>query len=326
MRKLPKKARSKSGRLSIDTIDEPHVSNRRGVPLNKAYPAKAIEWYYPKNCGFGPEDFSYGSKIVAWWKCPIGHIYDMSILDRTLNDENCPFCLSRRVCKDNSLQGLFPKIAKQWHPEMNGELKPKDVFAQSNRKAWWLCPHGHSWKANINSRTGSGSGCPVCHDKRCLNLRNYPKLFKLFDRKKNPGLNIERLTETTEVWWRCDKGPDHSWCMTFKRRGDTLRCPYCSFRLPSVTNTLNKLYPELAKELHPTRNGKLKAKDIPSRKNYKVWWRCSKNSRHVWQSTVANRTINGSGCPKCWVEKRAGGYFKELAAERMKQAKKKKST
>jgi len=326
MPKSKAKGRSRTDAPQIESIVEPHRNNLRGVPLSKAYAEKASEWHYPKNCGFGPEDFSYGSKVIAWWKCPVGHVYDMRILDRTLKDSNCPFCNGKRVCKENSLATLFPKVAKEWHPEKNGELRPKDVIAQTHEKVWWLCADGHSWKAVVKARTGQGTGCPVCRDKRCLNLRDYPKLLKLFDKKKNKGLNIERLTETTDVWWRCDKGPDHSWYTKFKRRGDTVRCPYCSFRFPSITNTLDRLYPEVAKELHPTRNGKLKAKDIPARKSYKVWWKCSNNSRHVWQATVGNRTQNGSGCPKCWVEKRSGGYFKELAAERMKQAKKKKRT
>ena len=170
----------------------------------------AVEWYYKKNCGFGPEDFSYGSKVVAWWKCPVGHIYDMRILDRTLKGSNCPYCNGKRVCKENSLSRLFPKIAREWHPDKNGELKPDEVIAGSHKKVWWQCKHGHSWQASIKSRTGQGSGCSVCHDKRCLNLRNYPKLLKLFDQKKNKGVNPERLTITTFVWWRCPNGPDHS--------------------------------------------------------------------------------------------------------------------
>lgn len=326
MSKPKGKKRPRVDAPEIESIIEPHPNNLRGVPLNKAYGEKALEWHYPKNCGFCPEDFSYGSKVIAWWKCPIGHIYDMRILDRTLKDSNCPFCNGKRVCKDNSLATLFPKIAREWHPEKNGEHTPSDYTAGSQKKFWWLCPQNHSWQATIKARTSQGKECSICPDKRLLNLHNFPKVLRLFDKEKNKGLNTHRLTTTMDIWWKCTQGPDHSWCKPFRKKSASMRCPFCSFRLSSVTNTLDRLYPEIAKELHPTRNGKLKAKDIPAKKNYKVWWRCSKNSRHVWEATVANRTQNGSGCPTCWVEKRAGGYFKELAAERMKQAKKKKST
>ncbi|MBX9942404.1 MAG: zinc-ribbon domain-containing protein [Candidatus Obscuribacterales bacterium] len=139
--------------------------------------------------------------------------------------------------------------------------------------------------------------------------------MKLFDQKKNKGVNPERLTITTFVWWRCPNGPDHSWYKPFRKSGEILRCPFCTWRLVSKTNSLQALYPELANELHPTRNGNITAKDIPAQKWLMVWWKCSENPRHVWQARVRNRTVNKSGCPKCWVEKRSDGYFKKLAAE-----------
>lgn len=52
----PKKVKSEIA-TPIEGITEPHPNNLRGVPLNRAYPEKAAEWYYKKNCGFGPEDF-----------------------------------------------------------------------------------------------------------------------------------------------------------------------------------------------------------------------------------------------------------------------------
>lgn len=54
------------------------------MPLKNAYPEKAVECYYKKNCGFGPEDFSYGLKVIAWWRCSIGHVYHMRVLHSTL--------------------------------------------------------------------------------------------------------------------------------------------------------------------------------------------------------------------------------------------------
>ena len=55
---------------------------------------------------------------------------------------------------------------------------------------------------------------------------------------------------------------------------------------------------QLLKEWHPTKNGDLTAKDITQGSVKKVWWLCSKDDDHDWQSTVNNRT-NGTGCPVC---------------------------
>lgn len=319
------KRSTKALRPPIETVLEPHPNNLRGVPFNRAYPEKAIEWYYPKNCGFGPEDFSYGSNVIAWWKCDRGHVYDMSIAQKS-KSVTCPYCHRSRINEENCLAKTSPKVAKQWHPVKNGKLTAEDVIAGSHTKVWWQCAMGHAWKTSPKARTAQGSNCPKCYRLSQFTLTDYPLMMKMFDRAKNKGLKPDQVTTVMEVWWRCNKGSDHSWQQIFRARAEKLPCPFCNWEKVSKTNSLHALHPKLAKELHPTKNGKLTAKDLPAQTSLKVWWKCAAKPRHVWQTSVRNRCVNKSGCPECWSEKRAGGYFKELAAERMKQAKKKKST
>jgi len=42
-----------------------------------------------------------------------------------------------------SLVERFPTVAAQWHPTRNGNLRPDQVSAGSNTKAWWRCEEGH---------------------------------------------------------------------------------------------------------------------------------------------------------------------------------------
>ena len=67
---------------------------------------------------------------------------------------------------DKNLLSLFPDIAKQWHPTKNGDLRPEDFTAHSNKKIWLKCPKGddHEWEAVISNRT-IGTGCPLCMDR-----------------------------------------------------------------------------------------------------------------------------------------------------------------
>tara|TARA_B100000315_G_scaffold59102_1_gene53617 strand:+ start:749 stop:1126 length:378 start_codon:yes stop_codon:yes gene_type:complete len=66
-----------------------------------------------------------------------------------------------------------------------------------------------------------------------------------------------------------------------------------------VTNTLVELFPEVASEWHPTKNGEVKVSEIVAGANGRFWWRCGVSDDHEWATSVANRTRNGSGCPMC---------------------------
>ena len=65
---------------------------------------------------------------------------------------------------------MFPILAKEWHPEKNGELTPKEVTSKSGKKVWWICPKEHSYEATVHNRTGNNSGCPYCAGQKSLNL------------------------------------------------------------------------------------------------------------------------------------------------------------
>jgi hypothetical protein len=65
----------------------------------------------------------------------------------------------------------------------------------------------------------------------------------------------------------------------------------------SDTNNLKVLYPELAREWHPFKNGQLTPDKVTPCSNKKVWWKCNKG--HEWQGVIGNRNYKSSGCPYC---------------------------
>ena len=61
--------------------------------------------------------------------------------------------------------------------------------------------------------------------------------------------------------------------------------------------TLASLYPEIAVQWHPTRNGELTPDNVTYGSMRKVWWKCDKG--HEYQAGVLARTGLDSGCPYC---------------------------
>ncbi|TWU44739.1 hypothetical protein Poly51_57880 [Rubripirellula tenax] len=102
------------------------------------------------------------------------------------------------------------------------------------------------------------------------------------------------------VWWRCSKDSRHEWQSQVRARVyEGHGCPYCSGRRVIAEDSIEMLYPDVASEFHPDKNGDLKPTELAPQSNKKVWWQCSVDSHHEWQATVAGRAIGSSGCPGC---------------------------
>ena len=112
---------------------------------------------------------SAGMNSKYWWLCSNNHSYQSNPCQRAHN-KGCPFCAGKKLLKGfNDLQTRNPKVAMEWHPTKNGDLKPDQVFPFTNRKAWWKCDHNHEWEATINSR--QQNGCPECYKALRTSLR-----------------------------------------------------------------------------------------------------------------------------------------------------------
>jgi hypothetical protein len=191
----------------------PYCTNRLACEencLNTIYPAIAAQWHPHKNGTLTARDVVAGSNKRVWWICGEGHSWFTAIANR-VQGKGCPYCTSRFVCADNSLQTLAPAIAAEWHPARNGELTPNNVTSNSSKAVWWRCAQGHDWRAVINNRTSFKQGCPVCHrlpdrDNSLLVIR--PDLAKEW----HPWLNNlltpgdVSLFSNRYVWWKCRWG------------------------------------------------------------------------------------------------------------------------
>lgn len=205
---------------------------------------------------------------------------------------------------EKSLQELSPDLAGQWHPSRNGILSPVDVTPGSSLSIWWKCAKGHEWQAIVSDRT-SGTGCPYCagkkvNDENSLQALN-PGLSEEWHPTKNGELTPSKVTigSKKKVWWVCNKG--HEWQSTICNRNGGRGCPYCAGKAVSHDNCLATLYPDLAKEWHPTKNSPLTPHDVTPGSDKRVWWKCSRG--HEWATNVYNRKM-GKGCAICYKNKR----------------------
>jgi hypothetical protein len=154
--------------------------------LEVTYPRLAAEWDAERN-GYALNDLTPGSNKLVWWKCAKGHSFDMRLKSRTRQTNPCcPFCLGRRIDASNRLTTTHPQLVKEWDCSKN-TLKPEEVTYSGASVIWWLCPKGHSWQANLNSRTKKR------YPRHC---QQCPRVYKVRGSYYNPNRQSRETTVT----------------------------------------------------------------------------------------------------------------------------------
>lgn len=282
----------------------------RGKRMLSALPELAAQWHPTMNGDLTPDSVTFKSAKNVWWLGECGHEWDMKVFNRTAG-RGCPICAGRRVLAGfNDLASLYPDVAAEWDNEKNGDLTPQQVTGSSHTKAWWRCDLGHSWYAEIGSRTknnGKGNGCPYCGNRKVLAGFNDlatidPELSKWWHPTKNePTSTSDVLASSThKYWWQCADNTKHAWkASPFERRRGS-GCPYCKNRVVLTGETdLESLYPGLAKEWHPKKNSGVSPNNTLATSKKEVWWLCSRNPKHEWFISPASRVRGNTSCPFC---------------------------
>ncbi|MCB9605477.1 MAG: zinc-ribbon domain-containing protein [Polyangiaceae bacterium] len=311
------------------------LPRRRALRLRRAAAAKGMTLVPPERTPFGDPDLirhwdgpknedggllpwrvGINSTLFAWWKCPEGPDHEFRrVIHRSRKRgvwTGCPYCAGRLVSVTNCLATVAPEVAAQWHPKKNGKRTPKEIVSGSSEQVWWKCPKGrdHEWRGSVAGRTGGKRlGCPFCANRR-LSVTNSlarvsPRIALEWHPTKNASLRPRDLVagSTRLVWWRCKRGPDHVWRQSPAARMSGHGCPFCAGWSVSVTNSLAAVYPQVAAEWHPTKNGKLRPNGVVPGSAKRVWWRCAKG--HAWCVAINARTALMSsggevrGCPVC---------------------------
>jgi len=283
--------------------------------LASQMPELAREWHPTKNGDMTPDAVTRGSHKKVWWRCGKGHEWKAVVKSRA-SGCGCPYCTNRIIIPgENDLGTAFGSIADQWHPTKNGDLRPEQFSYGSGKLVWWLCEAGHEWKARIRDRTCGNSNCPHCNGHYIAPRIKFldPSLVGQWHPTKNGSLKPEDVLPNSHraVWWKCNQG--HEWKAMVSDRNRGTGCPYCTGRrINTGENDLKTIYPQIAAQWHPTKNGELCPDQVTPHSNRYVWWRCEKG--HDYHMMVNSRTNRGSGCPYC-AGRRVLPGFNDLATK-----------
>ena len=114
---------------------------------------------------------------------------------------------------------------------------------------------------------------------------------------KNGDLSPEALSfgSHTQVWWRCGQG--HEWqSPVYLRTGKAGGCPFCAGKRIAPGADFASVYPRIAAQWHPHKNGASRPDGFLPGSHKSVWWRCDRG--HEWKAMIKTR-VEGKGCPVC---------------------------
>jgi hypothetical protein len=251
-------------------------------PISVTHPNVAVQAH-----GWDPTTVTAGSKKKREWQCEHSHIWAAIIKSRT-SGRGCPVCAGKQInIGFNDLATTHPELAA----EADG-WDPTAVTAGSHKQRKWQCERGHTWSAEVASRTSMKSGCPYCANSAVLAGFNdlattHPELAAEAD-----GWDPTAVTagSNKKREWQCQQG--HVWVSTVGHRSQGQGCPFCAGKQVLIGfNDLATTHPELAAEAHgwdPT--------TVTAGSNKKREWQCQLG--HIWTAIVKGRS-GGQGCPTC---------------------------
>ena len=114
----------------------------------------------------------------------------------------------------------------------------------------------------------------------------------------NNGLNLKdpNIARLQDLNWYCTKGHKFTAHLASMLRRQS-PCQDCRRIQYDLENTLEKKFPRIFKQLHPSKNKNINFTAIKWRDERKVWWKCIRG--HEYLTTVYTRTALGTSCPFC---------------------------
>ena len=287
----------------------PYCSNRKILPgyndLQSQCPELMSEWDFELNT-MDPSTVAVKSNKVAKWVCPKGHKYSKAIYKRVVG-ESCPVCARARSTS---------------FPEQCFFFYTKKCYSDAVNSYKELFDNGMELDIYIPSiRTGIEYDGVFWHDRNAL-----PREEKKYQICKENQVRLLRIKEGSftgfsenadRIWYipkKCDYAQLDLYIKDFLRfltffstdlpdvnvaRDKTEILEYKTLRLE---DSLMYLFPDIAKEWHPSKNGKLTPDLFIPGSSETVWWRCPQCGNE-WQSSIVNRT-KGHGCDVCAMPKR----------------------
>ena len=282
-----------------------------GNDLSSCFPDLVTEWDYEKNYPDTPDQFTGGSNKKVWWKCSKSHSWQAVIHSRSAG-RSCPFCTNQSSRAEirllTEIQHFFPH--SQSRVKLGG--READIFVPDLNLiveydgSYW---HKNNEQNDIDKSLYFESlGFEVFRVREIplelISNRSVQVSDDIFEKKSEVDKVISLILECFDSL--IERNILHELQKYLQKKSfkndDAYRKYLSYFPAPFPEHSLEELFPNIAKDWHPTKNTPLSPRHFTGKSSAVVWWSC--NQGHEWQAKISSRTptnakSNGTGCPYC---------------------------
>lgn len=265
-------------------------------------PELAREWHPYKNGDLKPSDVTKSSNKKVWWLGKCGHEWQ-AVVGSRFAGRRCPMCLKEFKISYPE-KALFFYLNKYLGCLVEENFKPEwlkgkelDIFIPS--LSLGIEYDGCNWHKNTKSDLEKNR---MCHENGIELLRirevgspdiSYKNVFEIkADTDKDDEL--QKAIEYVFDYISSNFGITVQYEINLTRDRASI---YDLMEINRKENSLAKLYPEISKDWHPNKNGKLTPEYVNAHSHRKYWWICPKG--HEYEMVVKHRVEKLTRCPIC---------------------------
>jgi predicted nucleic acid-binding Zn-ribbon protein len=294
--------RGNFGRGAGVPIEQRNVRIRPWRTLAARHPELVRELDSRPNETIDPASIAANSARKLWWRCPdCGHRWQATVGSRA-TEHGCPECYNerrraqgpRQVPAEHSLKARHPALAAEWDRGRNSGLDPTAISPKSKRKVWVAMRHLRAQmvciraEPDIRTRVPTmRSGTSSAHAEPCRLRPITGGTSPQRDRRAAP--HSKRGARRREARGSVQPQGVVAVRQLRSRMAGRLAsrtyagtgCPVCGLRRRAKTQSkvdpkrsLAVKHPEIAAQLHPSRNQAIDPAQLGARSGLKLWWRC----------------------------------------------------
>jgi hypothetical protein len=278
-----------------------------GQSLADQFPDLALQWHDNLNEGRQPREFSTGSAHLAWWQCPVGHVWQARIVNRAKPDgSGCTQCRTwgtsqqqirlahELVAAGCAVVHNHDRIPVQGRTPVNADIVIPDyqTVIEFDGSHYHLGDDAATRDLR-QTEALEGAGWRVIRVRPAPLAPLRPEDILLADGRDTKAATIAVLQRLEQLGFKPVRANNYCadpalWAIA--RADEEIQARFA--------RSLSTLFPEVAADWHPTLNRDRRAEFTNPGSRDRAWWQCS-SCGHEWETSPKKRTTDQSGCPVC---------------------------